>query len=140
MSNQENTECIEHDGIVEKSDNDHLTVRITSASACSGCHSEGTCTMSGKSEKLIDITGSYNVSPGEKVTVIMKQSAGFAALFFGYVLPLILVLVILIILVSVSVHELTAGLSAIAVLIPYYAALWLFRDYIGKKFTFSIKA
>lgn len=140
MSKLENTQCIEHDGIVEKSDSDHLTVRITSASACSGCHAEGTCTMSGKSEKLIDVAGSYNVSPGEKVTVLMKQSAGFTALFFGYVLPLILVLVILIILISASVAELTAGLSAIAVLIPYYGALWLFRDFIGKKFTFSIKA
>ncbi len=140
MSKQENTGCIEHDGIVEKSGSDHLTVRITSASACSGCHAEGACTMSGKSEKLIDVTGSYNVSPGEKVTVLMKQSAGFTALFFGYVLPLVLVLVILIILISASVPELPAGLGAIAILIPYYGALWLFRDYIGKKFTFSIKA
>ena len=140
MSKQENTECIEHDGIVEKSGSDHLTVRITSASACAGCHAEGTCTMSGKSEKLIDITGTYNVSPGDKVTVMMKQSAGFTALFFGYVFPLILVMVILIILISFSVPELISGLGAIAVLIPYYGTLWLVRNYIGKKFTFSIKA
>jgi len=140
MSKQENNECIEHDGIVEKSGSDHLTVRITSASACGGCHAEGTCTMSGISEKLIDVTGSYNVSPGDKVTVLMKQSAGFTALFFGYVFPLILVLVILIILISLSLPELTAGLGAIAVLIPYYGTLWLLRNKIGKKFIFSIKA
>jgi sigma-E factor negative regulatory protein RseC len=125
---------------VEKSGNGNLTVRITSASACAGCHAEGTCNMSGKSEKLIDVTGSYNVSPGDKVTVIMKQSAGFQALFFGYVFPLILVMLFLIILISLSVPELSSGLAAIAVLIPYYGTLWLFRNQIGKKFKFSIKA
>jgi positive regulator of sigma E activity len=140
MSSQYKTECIEHDGIVQESGINHVTVVISSASACSGCHAEGSCTLSGAKEKIIDLTGIYNVSPGDKVTVIMKQSAGFTALFLGYIFPLILVMTILIILVSLSIPELVAGLGAIAVLIPYYGALWLLRKHIGKKFTFSIKA
>ena len=140
MSNQDKTECIEHDGIVQESGINHVTVLISSASACAGCHAEGSCTLSGTKEKIIDVTGNYNVSPGDKVTILMKQSAGFAALFLGYIFPLILVMTILIILVSLSIQELTAGLGAIAVLVPYYGTLWLLRKYIGKKFTFSIKA
>ncbi|MCX6334488.1 MAG: SoxR reducing system RseC family protein [Bacteroidia bacterium] len=140
MSSQGKTESIEHDGIVQESGNNHLTVRISSASACAGCHAEGSCTMSGKEEKIIDVTGSYNVSPGDKVTILMKQSAGYTALFLGYILPLIVVMAVLILLISISVPELTAGLGAVGVLIPYYSALWLFRKHIGKKFTFTIKA
>ncbi len=139
MSIQGISECIEHDGIVQESGINHVTVMISSASACAGCHAEGSCTLSGAREKIIDVTGNYNVSPGDKVTVIMKQSAGFTALFLGYIFPLILVMTILIILVSLSIPELTAGLGAIAVLVPYYSVLWLLRKHIGKKFTFSIK-
>ena len=84
---QGKTECIEHDGIVQDSGNGSVTVRISSASACSGCHAEGSCTMSGKEEKIIDVTGSYNVSPGDKVTVLLQQSAGFTALLHGLYYP-----------------------------------------------------
>jgi sigma-E factor negative regulatory protein RseC len=140
MARQDKTECIEHDGIVQESGNNFVTVRISSASACSGCHAEGSCALSGIEEKIIDVTGNYNVSPGDNVTVIMKQSAGFTALFLGYILPLILMMAILIILISLSFTELIAGLCAIASLVPYYVVLWLCRDHIGKKFTFSIKA
>jgi sigma-E factor negative regulatory protein RseC len=137
---QGKTECIEHDGIVQESGNGSVTVRISSASACSGCHAEGSCTMSGKEEKIINVTGSYNVSPGDKVTVLLQQSAGFIALFLGYIIPLLLVVTLLIILISVSINELIAGLCSIGILIPYYFILWLFRNRIGKKFTFTIKA
>jgi len=137
---QGKTECIEHDGIVQGSGNGSVTVRISSASACSGCHAEGSCTMSGKEEKIIDVTGSYNVSPGDKVTVLLQQSAGFTALFLGYIIPLLLVVSLLVILISASVNELTAGLCSIGILIPYYFTLRLLRDHIGKKFTFTIKA
>jgi sigma-E factor negative regulatory protein RseC len=140
MSGKSKTECIEHDGIVQESGSDHVTVVISSASACAGCHAEGSCTLSGAKEKIINVTGKYNVSPGDKVTVSMMQSAGFAALFLGYVFPFILVMAILIILVSVSVPELNAGLCAIGSLVPYYGTLWLLKKHIGKKFTFSIKA
>jgi positive regulator of sigma E activity len=140
MSSQSKTECIEHDGIVQESGINHVTVLISSASACSGCHAEGSCTMSGAKEKIIDVTGNYHVAKGDKVTVLMKQSAGFTALFLGYIFPLILVMTILIILVSMAVPELTAGMGAIAVLVPYYGTLWLLRKHISKKFTFSIKA
>jgi len=112
---------------------------ITSSSACAGCHAEGSCSLSGTKEKIIDVTGSYNVSAGEKVIVLMKQSAGFLALFLGYIFPLILVMTVLVILISLSMPELTAGLFSIFAVVPYYGILWLFRKRIGKKFTFSIK-
>ena len=136
----ENFRSIEHEGIVKSSDKKSVTVSIISLSACTGCHAEGICSLSGREEKTVEIPGIYKVVPGESVTVLMKQSSGFAAVFLGYVLPLILVVVMLIILASISVPELTAGLGAIAILIPYYLALYFFRKRINRKFTFSLKA
>lgn len=130
---------INHTGIVQKADNKSVIVRISAASACSGCHAEGSCTLSGKEEKIVEVSGSYNVKPGETVTVLMKQSMGYTALFLGYILPLIAVITILIILISVKVPELGAGIISISILIPYYMVLFFFRKRINEKFTFTLK-
>jgi len=139
MGGSDNYGVIEHDGIVEKTDNGAVTVKIVSSSACSGCHAEGYCSLSGNEEKLVMIPGNYNVTAGDDVTILMKKSMGYSAVLLGYVFPFILVVVVLIMLVALSVSEIAAGLSAIAVLIPYYLMLWFFRKRIDNKFTFTIK-
>jgi len=131
---------IEHEGIVKKTDNKSVTVSIIAESACSGCHAEGLCSLSEKEEKIVEIPGTFNVRPGESVRVLMKQSSGYAAVLFGYVLPLILVVALLIILESSGVTELAAGLGSVAVLLPYYLSLYIFRKKINRKFAFSLKA
>lgn len=140
MKDSVNSGTINYEGIVQKADDKSVIVSISAASACSGCHVEGSCTLSGKEEKIIEVSGSYNVKPGDTVTILMKQSMGYTALFLGYLLPLIAVVVCLIILISLNVPELTAGLISLAVLIPYYIILYFFRKRINEKFTFTLKA
>jgi len=147
MTSSDKYESIEHEGVVKRTDSSSSTVIITTTSACSGCHAEGMCTLSGKEEKIIEVTGSYNLSPGDIVTVRMKKSMGYNALFLGYILPLIVVILLplivviltLILLISISVPEGWAGLGTILVLLPYYIILWLFRNRINSKFSFTIK-
>lgn len=128
-----------HKGIVQKKENESVTVYITAESACSGCHSEGSCSLSGKQDKIVDIKGQYDVKEGDPVTIIMKQSSGFKALFLGYILPLVVVLICMIIFASLEYTELITGLAAISSLIPYYLILYLFRNRINDKFNFSLK-
>jgi positive regulator of sigma E activity len=139
MKNSAISGTIDHEGIVQKVEDKSVIVSISAVSACSGCHAEGSCTLSGKEEKIIEVHGSYNVRPGDTVTIMMKQSMGYAALVLGYLLPLISVILILIVLISLKVPELTAGLTSIAILIPYYFILFLFRKRINEKFTFMLK-
>lgn len=136
----QNTTGIEHEGIVRNTGDDSVSVSIVSASACSGCHAAGICSLSGKEEKIIEVQGRYNVSPGENVKVLMTQSQGFTAVFLGYLLPLMLVVILLVILVSASVAELAAGIISLSVLLPYYLIIYLSRNRINRKFTFSLKA
>ncbi len=89
--------------------------------------------------KIIDISGRYNVKPGDSVTVLMKQSMGYSALFLGYILPVILVLVTLAIMISMDAGELAAGLLSLSVLIPYYLILFLLKKRINEIFTFTLK-
>ncbi|HAM09029.1 MAG TPA: Fis family transcriptional regulator [Bacteroidales bacterium] len=139
MKDSERTNTINHTGIVQKSDNESVTVIISSESACAGCHAKGICSLSGKEEKLVVVKGNYNVCEGETVTVVMKQSTGFTALFLGYLLPLILVVTSLGIMVTLRYPELLSGVLSIASLIPYYLILFFFRKKINDKFVFSIK-
>ena len=140
MARSENYESIEHEGIVQKSDEKSVTVLISSASACSGCHAEGSCNLSDVKEKIVEVKGNHEFSPGDNVVVLMKKSMGYSALFLGYVFPFILVITVLIILAALQVTELIAGLGSLAILIPYYLILYFFRNRISNKFEFSIKA
>jgi len=130
---------IQHDGTVTKVDGNSVLVSITSNSACSGCHAEGLCGISGKEEKIIDIRGRYNVSPGDSVTVMMEQSTGYKAVVLSYLAPLIIVITGLITCNILSFNELTAGLISILLLVPWYLILYLFRNKINRSFTFTLK-
>jgi len=140
MIESDYSDCIEHAGIVQKNDERSVTVKIISASACSGCHAEESCTLSGKEEKIIEVSGIYNVMPGDNVTVVMKKSMGYAALILGYILPFIVILAALVIMISFSVSEPASALASLATLAFYYIILYFFRNRIGKKFKFTLKA
>jgi positive regulator of sigma E activity len=139
MANSDSSNIINHEGIVQSNDGKTVIISISSVSACSGCHAEGTCTLSGKEEKIVEVHGKYNVKSGDQVTILMQQSMGYTALFLGYLLPGIVVVSVLITMISMKVSELTAGLTSIAILIPYYVILYFLRERINKKFTFTLK-
>jgi sigma-E factor negative regulatory protein RseC len=139
MEDSSGITVIRHTGIVQKSDNESVTVLITAESACKGCHAEGSCNLSGKEEKIIEVKGCYNVKEGDTVTVSMKQSTGFKALFLGYILPLLIVLAFLILFAYFGYSELASGLLSLSSLLPYYLVLYFARKKINDKFIFSLK-
>lgn len=140
MKESESSGTVNHEGIVLNNDGKSVVVSINSATACSGCHAEGSCNLSGNKEKIIEVIGNYDVKSGDIVTILMKLSMGHTAVFLGYFLPFLVIVATLIILHSLSVSELFTGLISIAILIPYYTILYLFRKRISKKFTFTLKA
>jgi|WetSurMetagenome_2_1015567.scaffolds.fasta_scaffold61869_2 sigma-E factor negative regulatory protein RseC len=131
---------IEHKGVVCESDDQSVTVKIVSASACSACHAKNACGVAGTEEKILRIEGSFRFEKGEEVMVSMTRSDGFKALFYGYILPLFIILFILVLLSSLSLTELQAGFGSIIALGLYYLILRLFRNKIAREFTFSINA
>jgi len=117
-----------------------LVVTINNQSACSTCHAKGACTAADVQEKEIDIIpNGKHYSPGEEITVLLKEAQGFKALFYGYILPFLLVLFTLIITSSVTNNEFFAGLLSIGILIPYYITLYFLRDNFKKVFKFEVE-
>jgi len=133
-------ENIKHKAFVKRVTDTSLIATIVNQSACSTCHAKGACTVADFQEKEIEITGfSKKYKPGDEITVIFQESQGFAALFYGYVLPFILVLVTLIIATAFSSNELVSGLLSLAILIPYYITLYFFRHLLKKVFKFEVE-
>ena len=130
---------VDHKGIVKKIDDKFVTVQITSESACSACHAEGLCSISGKKDKIIDITGNYNLKEGDCVTVQMGESLGYSAVILGYLIPFIIVVTTLIVFLALKFEESYAGVIALLSVFPYYLFLLAYKKKINKKFVFSLK-
>jgi sigma-E factor negative regulatory protein RseC len=133
------SKTVSHKGIVKKIDEKHVTVAITSASACSGCHAEGACSVSGKKEKIIDIKGSYNLKEGDCVTVQMEKSLGYSAIVLVYLIPLVILITTLAVFLALKFKESHAGIIALLSIFIYYISLLLCKKKINNKFAFSLK-
>ncbi len=134
-------EKVLHAGVIQDVSENKITVAIINASACSSCHAKGACLASDMKEKEIEIYNfSGNYHPGQHVNIVGSASQGFKAAFYGYVLPFILVFTTLIISILLTQSEGLSGLLALAILIPYYASLYFFRNKIKSSFEFEIAA
>ena len=134
-------DIISHRGIVLSVTDNKVVVSIINESACASCHAKGACSASDMKEKEIEITrfsGRYEI--GEQVILTGKTSQGYKAIFYGYILPFVLVLVTLILAVNTIHSEGLSGLLALAILIPYFLTLSLFRNKLKKSFEFEISA
>ncbi len=130
---------IRHSGVVTAINADNLIVTIISQSACSGCHARGGCLASDMKEKEIEVSrpaGNYTV--GQRVTVVLQESMGVRALAYGYLFPFVLLIVTLVVVLGITGSELWGGVAAVAILVPYYAGLYFFRDRMKKSFSFTI--
>ncbi|WP_347838154.1 SoxR reducing system RseC family protein [uncultured Draconibacterium sp.] len=117
-----------------------LIVNIVSQSACSTCHAKGACTVSDYQDKEIEVTEyklTYKI--GDEVTILFKQSKGFTALIWGYVVPFFVVLGTLIVALEITGNELKAGILSLVVLVPYYITLYFFRHLLKKVLKFELE-
>lgn len=131
---------ISHQGLIVEMNDQKISVQIISLSACATCRAKGMCSASDMTEKLIEVKNDhkYVFHTGDRVNLVMKQSLGNRAVILGYLFPFILLLVTLLV-SSQYTGELYAGLLSLAVLVPYYVILYLFRDRLSKTFNFGIE-
>jgi sigma-E factor negative regulatory protein RseC len=134
-------DTITHPGIIESVNEKQVFVKILAMSACSSCHAKAMCNIAEVEEKIVEIRkeAERNFKEGQEVTVSMKKSLGGKAVFLGYILPFLLLMIVLLTVLLISENEGLAGLLAIAVLIPYYSLLYIFRDRLKRTFSFSIQ-
>ncbi len=131
---------IEHRGVVTAINEKWVSVLIEQKSACAGCHAKSACSVSDIAQKIIEAPYSgTNLSVGDEVILQGALSLGWQAVLLAFVYPFLLLMAVLIFLQLFSGNELLAGVSALAVLIPYYTMLYLCKERLRRKFVFTIK-
>ncbi|MCK5856800.1 MAG: SoxR reducing system RseC family protein [Bacteroidales bacterium] len=132
---------ITHDGFVDSIDTDTIYVRIIAMAGCVSCSANSSCSVSDIEEKIVEVRNNKNQSfkIGDRVVVALNQNQGFTAVFIGYLLPFLILLITLITILSFTDNQGIAGLISLAMLIPYYFMVFLFRKSIRNRFSFQIK-
>lgn len=132
---------IKHSGVVENILGDSVQVRIVQTSACAACKVAGYCNASESKEKLVDVyhADTRHLKVGDVVTVTASTQVAAQALLLGFGLPFVVLVAVLIAVLLITDNEGAAALSGLAALVPYYAVLFLFRNRIRDKLSFSIE-
>ena len=132
---------IRHSGVVESIEEGCVHVRIVQTSSCAACKVAGCCNAAESKEKMIDVycdaVADYKV--GQQVTVSTSGQVAVKALLWAFGVPFVLLLAMLILVLLLTANEGWAALSALAILVPYYAILWLLRDKMREQLAFTIE-
>lgn len=132
---------IEHQGVIANISGNKLSVKILQQSACSACHAKGACMAADSKEKVVDVvdfSGRYRIN--DLVTIEGKESMGYKAILWAFVIPVLIVMLMLIVATSVwNFGEMKAAITSIIALVPYYALLYVLRDKMANTFKFTIK-
>ncbi|MCL1942653.1 MAG: SoxR reducing system RseC family protein [Candidatus Azobacteroides sp.] len=131
---------IEHRGIIQEVFPDKVMVLIEQTSDCSGCQAKSICHASDKKDKLIEVTtlSVNDFKKDEAVNIQGKSSLGLLAVWYAFVLPLILMFVPLLIR-NIRQNEAIASLTALSILAVYYLMLYACRKKLKQKFIFNIQ-
>ena len=132
---------IKHNGVVDGVEEGCVRVRILQSSACSACKVAAHCNASETKEKIIEVqvADTDRYQRGDSVIVVADTAVGFRASLYGYLLPLILMVVSLVAVLKTTQSEGYAAMSALGILIPYYIGLYLLRNKLRNKLSFSIE-
>lgn len=132
---------IKHNGVVDGVEEGCVRVRILQSSACSACKVAAHCNASETKEKIIEVqvADAVKYQLGDSVVVVADTAVGFRASLYGYFLPLLLMVVVLVAVLKITQSEGYAAVSALGILIPYYIGLYLLRNKLRNKLSFSLE-
>lgn len=132
---------IKHAGVVDGVAGECVRVRILQSSACSACKVAAHCNASETKEKIIDVmdADASHYQKGDQVMVVADTAVGFRASLYGYLLPLILMVVTLVGVLAATHSEGLAAVSALGILMPYYVLLFLMRNKLRNRLSFTLE-
>lgn len=132
---------IKHAGVVDGVEGECVRVRILQSSACSACKVAAHCNASETKEKIIDVmdADASHYQKGDQVMVVADTAVDFRASLYGYLLPLILMVVTLVGVLAATHSEGLAAVSALGILMPYYVLLFLMRNKLRNRLSFTLE-
>ncbi len=133
--------CHTQEGEVIWADNDTLRVAFDTKSACGGCSARAKCGMSEASRREVEISraGNEELKVGDNVTISISTEMGIMSVVIAYIIPLIILIAILAItLEGFAMAEWQGALCSLASVAIYFIGIYIFRDKLDNKITFTI--
>lgn len=133
-------EYTEQEGVVTEIANGMACIEMKRPSACAACHAQSACAAAGSSPQSVRIACSdpgVRIGDTVRLTGSRRMERQTVLLAFGY--PFLLSFATLLTAAYLTHSEIGAGISALAILIPYYIALYFLKDKLKKRFEFSIR-
>lgn len=102
-------------------------VEIQNHSACDSCILIKKCQLGEcKGYKIaVPISKEDNFNVGESVYIKISEKEAFQAIFFSYIIPLLILIFSLVFSMVITGDEIKSGIVSIIILIPYYLLLLL---------------
>ena len=137
---QKRNEVVSHEGIVQSVDGDKVTVKMTVASACAGCHARHLCSSLDSRDKLVEAENRYHLQleVGEKVMVTLQEKLAMKAVILCFLNPFLVMLVLFLLLNTLLQNELIATLGSLGSVAVYFFFVWLFRSKIARDYSFVV--
>lgn len=135
-------DIIKHRGIVESISGSYMQVRIVQTSACSACSVKGHCHASESKEKRVDVFSAKAPScrVGEEVMLYGTTSMGMQAVLLAFGVPFLVLLAVLFVAMRLTEgDELLSAVVSLSALAPYYLVIYMCRDKLGKRFSFTVE-
>lgn len=136
------TNNVTHSGKVIGVFRDTVTVAVESSEACGSCASRSACSLGVQSNTrniLITTPDASSFSVGEIVTVATRTQMGLLAVLLCYAVPAVVLVAVLAAAVLCRVSEGVAALISLGSVAIYYGILWLVRDKLAQKISFTIE-
>lgn len=129
-----------HSGIVDSISDEVVRVRIVQSSSCAACKVASYCTSAESKEKFIDVkcSDTSRFSIGQEVTVATDNSNGAKAVMLAFAIPAVLLFATVAMCIFSGISEGYAALAGVAILVPYYLAIYFFNDTLKRELTFTI--
>lgn len=136
------TNNVTHSGKVIGVFRDTVTVAVESSEACGSCASRSACSLGVQSNTrniLITTPNASSFSVGEIVRVATRTQMGLMAVALCYAVPAVVLVAVLAAAVLCGVSEGVAALISLGSVAIYYGILWLVRDKLAQKISFTIE-
>lgn len=142
------SKTIVHRGIVQAIGNDSMKVRLVESSTCASCEASAHCHLSERKEKIVEVFHEQPLSDtnakaltykvGDEVKVCASSTAGWNAVILAFVFPFVVLVGGVLIARLFTTDEALMAIAGLLALIPYYLLLYLLREKVRRRFTFSL--
>ncbi len=133
---------ISHSGTIESIVDGCVKVRILQTSACAACKVASHCNAAESKVKIVDVmdvTDTSSLKVGDEVIVSASRHVANRALLLGFGFPFLILVGVMVMVLWLTSNEGIAAISGLIALAPYYGVLFLFRNKIRQRLSFSLE-